>query len=143
MKRSGGWPGAATAELLAAIDEGRVPGGEWQYHVTAYRFPEPFTDTRDSIAMALRDSAWMAANIAQSGGPQGSALYALWERLRAAESVRRFDELLAEIRALAELDECWIEFVNPPDRDGVGSPGTNDLLSLPRNIGEAKASGTE
>lgn len=101
-------------EALRASQEKRAPGIDWPYQLRVYRFGGSYEATRDSFVMALGQSAWMAASLADAGSSSKSTLWGLCEELKAAKTKARFDQVLMAVYELADQNRCWIEFVEPP-----------------------------
>lgn len=100
-------------EAKQASEQGKAPESGWPYRLHVYKFVGNDTATRDSLAMALEQSAWMAASLERDGSKDTCTLWGLLEELRAATTIARYDQIISALRILADLDGCWIDFIEP------------------------------
>lgn len=90
----------------------------WSYFIKAHMFPGDDTATRDSIVMALRQSAWMADELELAGSEDTCTLWGLAEELHRSENVADYDALMMALYDFADLRGCRIEFIDPSNHQG-------------------------
>lgn len=90
----------------------------WSYFIKAHMFPGDDTATRDSIVMALQQSAWMAAELELAGSEDTCTLWGLSEELRCSQNALDYHTWMMALYEFADLRGCLIEFIDPADPQG-------------------------
>lgn len=90
----------------------------WSYFIKAHIFPGDDTATRDSIVMALQQSAWMADELELAGSEDTCTLWGLTEELHRVQNVADYDALMMALYDFADLRGCRIEFIDPSNPQG-------------------------
>lgn len=110
-------PWSRLDEIERATREGGVMGVGWPYRVTAYKFMGRDEATRDSLSVALGQSAWMAESLDAAASEDACMLWGVWRNLQHAETTAQFDCAMRALHDLAELDGCWIELLEASRAD--------------------------